>query len=79
MNPGWVQMEASVDLFGLFLLMSCTAPHHTNCNPEPQDPCSIKYSNLRYFEESKEFLFYTMSASEDTYLRIKNQLITAQP
>ena len=29
---------------------SCTAPYHTNCSPEPQDPCSINYFDLRYFE-----------------------------
>ena len=29
--------------------------HTTNCCPEPQDPCSINYINLRYFERSESF------------------------
>ena len=41
----------------LYLLMSSTTPHHTNCSPEPQDPCSINYLNLRYFERSESFCF----------------------
>ena len=51
-------------------------PHHTNCSPELQDPCTTNY--LLYFEGS-EFLFNTMSASEHRYLRIKKPLMTAQP
>ena len=58
------------------LLMFCTTPHHTDCSPEPQDPCTNDY--VRYSCRKWEFLFYTMSASEDRYLRIKHQLITAQ-
>ena len=50
--------------------------HATQTSPEPQDPCSINDFNLRHFEGSESF-FYTMSASEHRYLRIKNRFITA--
>ena len=39
------------------LSVPSTTPHHTHCSPEPQDPCSINYFNLRYFEESESFSF----------------------
>ena len=49
------QPEAAGGLEELTPLMSCSTPHHTNCSPEPQDPCSINYFHLRYFEGSESF------------------------
>ena len=72
-----VAIHATMNSLTLKVLYN-TTPHHTNCSPKPQELCSINYFNWRYFE-GNEFLFYTMSASEDRHLRIKNQLTTAQP
>ena len=57
-------------------LNSCTTPLHTNCSPRQQDPCNITYFEI--FWRKWELLFQTMSDNEDRYLRIKNQLTTAQ-
>ena len=40
---------------------------------------SMHHQLLEVFGRKWEFLFYTMSAREDRYVRIKNQLITSQP
>ena len=37
--------------------MSCITSHQTKCSPEPQDPCSIIYVNLRYFDGSESSPF----------------------
>ena len=57
---------------------SCPVPHHTNCSPELQDPCSINFFNLRHFKASESF-FFILCLLVKTYLRIINQFITAQP
>ena len=57
-------------------VLNHTTPHQ----PLPRTARSMQHQllYLRYFEGKYEFLFYTTSATEDKYLRIKNQLITAQ-
>ena len=57
--PPWPgELKLMLDfVYMITSLMSWTTPHHTNCNPEPQDPCSISYFTLRYFEGSEGFSF----------------------
>ena len=50
-----------------------------NCSLEPQDPSSTNYFSLRYFEGSERFSSILCLQLKIRYLRIKNQLITAQP
>ena len=54
-----------------------TTPHQTNCNSEPQDSCATSY--LRY-EGSESFSSnFCLLVKIYRCVRIKDQLITAQP
>ena len=60
--------------------MLCTTPHHTTQTVALNRKVhAASISLICDILNGGEFLFYTMSASEDRYLRIRNQLITAQP